>query len=315
MRSRFLPEGRLLHTPENEAACASRDGLRRAMEEETVLEGVAQLCDGAHNLLVSVGPFTGFLPREEAALGIAEGTTREIAILSRVGKPACFLVTALRADEKGAPTALLSRRAVQERAMDFFLEHLRPGSVVTAVVTHLESFGAFLDIGCGIVAMLPIEHISVSRISHPKERFRPGQKILAAVRSIDREKRRITMTHKELLGTWMENASWFHPGETVRGEVRSVKEYGSFIELAPNLSGLADAREDLRPGDGVSVYIKSIRPERMKIKLQVIEKLPPLAEPEPLRYQITDGVLDRWVYSPAGYEKPAVETVFTAEDP
>ncbi len=134
--------------------------------------------------------------------------------------------------------------------MDFFLEHLRPGSVVTAVVTHLESFGAFLDIGCGIVAMLPIEHISVSRISHPKERFRPGQKILAAVRSIDREKRRITMTHKELLGTWMENASWFHPGETVRGEVRSVKEYGSFIELAPNLSGLADAREDLRPGDG-----------------------------------------------------------------
>ena len=63
------------------------------------------------------------------------------------------------------------------------------------------------------------------------------------------------------------------------------------------------------------VYIKSIRPERMKIKLQVIEKLPPLAEPEPLRYQITDGVLDRWVYSPAGYEKPAVETVFTAEDP
>ena len=132
--------------------------------------------------------------------------------------------------------------------MDFFLEHLRPGSVVTAVVTHLESFGAFLDIGCGIVAMLPIEHISVSRISHPKERFRPGQKILAAVRSIDREKRRITMTHKELLGTWMENASWFHPGETVRGEVRSVKEYGSFIELAPNLSGLADAREDLRPG-------------------------------------------------------------------
>ena len=199
--------------------------------------------------------------------------------------------------------------------MDFFLEHLRPGSVVTAVVTHLESFGAFLDIGCGIVAMLPIEHISVSRISHPKERFRPGPKILSAVRSIDREKRRITMTHKELLGTWMENASWFHPGETVRGEVRSVKEYGSFIELAPNLSGLADAREDLRPGDGVSVYIKSIRPERMKIKLQVIEKLPPLAEPEPLRYQITDGVLDRWVYSPAGYEKPAVETVFTAEDP
>ena len=53
----------------------------------------------------------------------------------------------------------------------------------------------------------------------------------------------------------------------------------------------------------------------MKIKLQVIETLPPTEPPETLPYWITDGVLDRWVYSPAGYEKPAVETVFTAEDP
>ena len=196
--------------------------------------------------------------------------------------------------------------------MSDFLEHLEPGMVLTGRVTRLETFGAFVDIGCGIVAMLPIEHISVSRIDHPSQRFREGQKIRAAVLSLDRDRRRITLTHRELLGTWMENASWFSPGETVRGVVRSVKEYGSFIELAPNLSGLADARTDLQQGDGVSVYI---RPERMKIKLQVIEKLPPREAPEPLRYQITDGVLDRWVYSPPGYEKEPVETVFTAAGP
>ena len=138
------------------------------------------------------------------------------------------------------------------------------------------------------------------------------EKILAAVRAFDRKNRRITMTLRELLGTWMENASQFTPGETVQGTVRSVKEYGSFIELAPNLSGLADTREELVPGDRVSVYIKSIRPERMKTKLQVIEKLPPLAEPEPLRYWITDGQIDRWTYSPPGYEKEPVETVFSS---
>ena len=198
--------------------------------------------------------------------------------------------------------------------MEYFLRQLEPGSVLTGRVTRLESFGAFVDVGCGIVAMLPIEHISVSRISHPKERFQEGQKILTAVWSIDREARRITLTHRELLGTWMENASRFRPGETVRGVVRTVKDYGSFIELAPNLSGLADAKERLSPGDGVSVYIKSIRPERMKIKLQVIEKLPP-APPEPIHYQITDGKLDRWAYSPPGYEKQPVETVFTAPSP
>ena len=118
------------------------------------------------------------------------------------------------------------------------------------------------------------------------------------------------MTHRELLGTWMENASWFRPGETVPGVVRSVQPYGSFIELTPNLSGLADTREDLTTGDRVSVFIKSIRPERMKIKLQVIEKLPPDSTLPDLKYQITDGVLDRWVYSPPNYEKAPVETVF-----
>ena len=290
------------------------DRLREALESGEILEAPVQRCGVDHTLYLNLGGVQARIPREEAVAPWISGAERDIAVLSRVGKPTCFTVTALEADEKGAPTALLSRRAAQEQAMTYFLEHLEPGTVLTGRVTRLESFGAFVDIGCGIVAMLPIEHISVSRISHPKERFQEGQKILAAVWSLDREARRITLTHRELLGTWMENASRFRPGETVKGVVRTVKDYGSFIELAPHLSGLADARERLTPGDEVSVYIKSIRPERMKIKLQVIEKLPP-APAEPLRYQITDGKLDRWVYSPPNYEKEAVETVFTAPSP
>ena len=289
------------------------DRLREALESGDILEAPVQRCGVDHTLRLTLGGVQGCIPREEAVAPWISGADRDIAVLSRVGKPTCFTVTALEADEKGAPTALLSRRAAQEQAMAYFLEHLEPGTVLTGRVTRLESFGAFVDVGCGIVAMLPTEHISVSRISHPGDRFQPGQKILAAVRSLDPETRRITLTHRELLGTWMENASRFRPGETVRGTVRTVKEYGSFIELTPNLSGLADAR-DLVPGSGASVLIKSIRPERMKIKLQVIEALPP-APPEPLQYQITDGVLDRWVYSPPNYEKPPVETVFRTEEP
>ena len=290
------------------------DRLRDALESGEILEAPVQRCGVDHTLYLNLGGVQGRIPREEAVAPWISGADRDIAVLSRVGKPTCFTVTALEADEKGAPAALLSRRAAQEQAMEYFFGHLEPGTVLTGRVTRLESFGAFVDVGCGIVAMLPIEHISVSRISHPKDRFQDGQKILTAVWSLDREARRITLTHRELLGTWMDNASRFRPGETVRGVVRTVKDYGSFIELAPNLSGLADAKERLSPGDGVSVYIKSIRPERMKIKLQVIEKLPP-APPEPMQYQITDGKLERWVYSPPNYEKPVVETVFTAPSP
>ena len=51
------------------------------------------------------------------------------------------------------------------------------------------------------------------------------------------------------------------------------------------------------------------------ITRQLIEKLPGPAPLSPLRYQITDGCLDRWVYSPPNYEKAPVETVFTAPSP
>ena len=289
------------------------DALRRAMAAGDILESRALSFDSEKRLHFRLGEIEAIMPYEECADGVREGAVRDIALITRVGRPACF--TVMEIDEQGpAPVALLSRTQAQQRCKAEYLDLLLPGDILPCRVTHLESFGAFCDVGCGVPALLPIDCMSVSRIQSPADRVHEGQDILCAVKSRDTEGR-IVLTMKELLGTWMENASWFHPGETVRGEVRSVKEYGSFIELAPNLSGLADAREDLRPGDGVSVYIKSIRPERMKIKLQVIEKLPPLAEPEPLRYQITDGVLDRWVYSPAGYEKPAVETVFTAEDP
>ena len=304
----YLPEGLRPPVP------LALDHLREALETGDILEAPVQRCGVDHTLLLNLGGVQGRIPREEAVAPWISGADRDIAVLSRVGKPTCFTVTALSSDEKGAPLALLSRRAAQDKAMEYFLQHLEPGTVLTGRITRLESFGAFVDVGCGIVAMLPIEHISISRISHPKERFQEGQKILVAVRSIDREARRITLTHRELLGTWMENASRFRPGETVRGVARTVKDYGSFIELAPNLSGLADAKERLSPGDGVSVYIKSIRPERMKIKLQVIEKLPP-APPEPLHYQITVGKLEHWVYSPPDYEKTPVETDFTTPAP
>ena len=95
----------------------------------------------------------------------------------------------------------------------------------------MEPFGAFADIGCGVVSLLPIDAISVSRIDHPRERFSVGMDIRAMVRSV--ENRRITLSHKELLGTWEENAAAFAPGETVAGIVRSVEPYGIFVELAP----------------------------------------------------------------------------------
>ncbi len=309
MTSHFLPEGRLLSTAENQAALSSPAALRRCMEEGRIIEGTALLCDPDHNLTVAVGPWTGFIPREEAALGIAEGTTRDIAILSRVGKSVACVVTGMEEWEDGSLRPILSRRLAQEQALGYMMEHIRSGMVIPALVSHLEPFGAFVDVGCGVASMIGIENISVSRIPHPKCRFSPGQEILAAVLDVDRSRRRIYLTHKELLGTWAENAARFKAGATVPGVVRGVKDYGLFVELTPNLSGLAELRPGIGEGDRVSVYIKAILPERMKIKLLAIDKLPPAA-PEPLQYFITEGPIGKWKYAPEGCVKLGAETIF-----
>ena len=114
-----------------------------------------------------------------------------------------------------------------------------------------------------------IDCISVSRISHPSDRFTLGQTIQAVVTSVSDF--RIGLSHKELLGTWMENAAKFAVGETVSGIVRSVESYGIFVELTPNLAGLAEPKEHILPKQRASVYIKAIIPEKMKIKLVLID--------------------------------------------
>ena len=302
----YLPEG--LHPP----ISTNMDTLRNAQSTGAILEGTVLRCGTDRALRISLGELEGSIPREEALAPWVSGAGKDISLLTCVGNRVCFHVKEIGADAKGAPRIILSRRSVQEQAKAYFLQHYTPGSVITARVTHLEPFGAFLDIGCGIIALLPIENISVSRISHPKERLRVGQKILTAVAAVDPAVPRFTMTLRELLGTWLENAAQFRPGETVTGTVRAVKDYGCFVELAPNLSGLADLRSDVEEGDRVSVYIKSIRPEQMKIKLHILRRLPPAEGIPPLRYSITDGELSRWVYSPPGCEKPVTETVFTS---
>lgn len=89
-----------------------------------------------------------------------------------------------------------------------------------------------MDIGCGLPSLISIDQISVSRISHPRDRFAVGESIYAVVKAVEPEGR-VQLSHKELLGTWAQNAELYLPGETVAGVIRSVEDYGVFVELTP----------------------------------------------------------------------------------
>lgn len=298
----FKPEGQTILTPSNRAALSSPNALHEACITNETLEARALLCDKEHNLRVDLGCMYGIIPHNEGALGIDDGSVRDIALISRVNKPVMFKIIGFQKDENDREYAILSRKAVQRECMNNYISRLCPGDVITAKVTHMENFGVFLDIGAGINGLLPIDSISVSRIPHPSVRFSVGQTIRVVVKSID-EQGRITFSHKELLGTWEQNADEFAPGETVPGIVRSVESYGIFVELTPNLAGLAEYSAGISAGCHAGVYIKSMLPERMKIKLIIVDAFEAEYPTPPIKYFTELDHIDKWVYSPAECSK------------
>lgn len=287
----------MLETPRNRAMLRSAETLAAACAEQEVLEARAVLCDSEHNLHIELPCMEGVIPYVEGAIGIEEGAVRDIALISRVGKPVSFVVESIYTDSDGRRQAILSRRRAQQLCREQYIRSLRCGDIIDARVTRLESFGAFCDIGCGLPALLPIACLSVSRIAHPRDRLSVGDHIHCAVSSL--EGGRVCLSLRELLGTWEQNAALFSQGETVMGVVRSVESYGIFVELTPNLAGLAEVREGIKAGQLAGVYIKSILPEKMKIKLVVIDSQSTPVAPAPLRYFIEEGHIDSWEYAPA----------------
>ena len=298
----FKPEGFLIDTAENQSAMRTPYALDEAMRAGRILEARVVLCDSAHNLRVNLGCMYGIIPRELGAVGISDGSVRDIALISRVNKSVCFYIEGFERDASGNTYAVLNRLRVQLDCMDGYIGALRPGDVIDGRVTHLDGFGAFVDIGAGISALLPIDAISVSRIPHPSERFSVGESIKAVVRQID-DNGRISLTHKELLGAWEENAARFKAGETVAGIIRSVESYGVFVELTPNLAGLAEPADGVSAGQSASVYIKSLIPERMKVKLIIIDAFSGEYVRPAKKYYFSGGHMDRFVYSPPSCSK------------
>lgn len=301
---RYFPEGLLIKTARNREALSSFASLEDARASSEILEGRVTLCSSAFELSVDLGICKGIIPRNEVAWSEDGSTPRDIAVITRVGKAISFVIDRIEYREGGEPVAYLSRKRAQELCVKNYLNKLEIGDVIDARVTHFEPFGAFCDIGCGVISLLSIDSISVSRISHPDDRFQVGQVIKAVVKSREEpllvegniSKGRIALSHKELLGSWEENAGRFEIGQTVAGIVRSIENYGIFVELAPNLAGLAEYKAGVEVGEVASVYIKNIIPQKMKVKLVIIDSYSSDKSFIKNEYFITEGNVADWKY-------------------
>lgn len=281
-----------------------REMIEGAMATGAILEATASKCDDALNLYIDLCKDTyGVIPFDEFEYHFDDKKTKNVAVISRVAKNTCFKVISIETDDNGKTKVNLSRKAAQKECYEEYISKLEVGQVIDARITHIESYGAFCDIGCGIIALLPIEHFCIARIKDPKIDMGRFRNLKVIVKSIS-DDGRIILTQKELLGTWEEEASKFNPGDTVVGTVRMIEDYGVFVELTPNLTGLAEPCEGLKVGDVVAVLIKGISPSKMKVKLIITDK-DNISKPYiHLDYRIPEsGKLRDWVYSPSGCEK------------
>lgn len=295
----FMPEKKY-----PEADFTTNEKIEAAIRNRTVLAYAPYRCDSNGTLHFKINGVDAKMPHGEIAYPEASSA----AAVACVGRKICFVAVGFSEENDGKNVLYLSRAIVQRNFQKNILSEIETGTVIPCVVTKIDSYGAFCDIGCGVSALLHKSRMSTSRIQTPQARMSEGDEIYAVI-SEKKENGMVNLSMKELLGTWEQNVSGFQDGDVVTGIVRGVQDYGVFIEIAPNLSGLAENVTDLRVDDVVSVRISRINPEKMKLKLHVLAILNTKIVREPLKFYIKDGVIKKWKYSPDCCAK-TVESVF-----
>ena len=264
---KFVPEGWFVDNK-----TIGETTLNSAIQTQEILEAKVVNCDENYNLYVNFGDDrVGIINRNEIETNASSNIDlfKKNVSTSKLNKYVQFKVKGI--DE--ANNYILSRKDVEKEAMSWVKEEVTEGNILKGIVKSIQPYGAFVEIGGGVVGLLHIEDISVARIKSPKERIRVGQKINVMVKSIDKDQDRIILTYKELLGSWEDNVKDIVEGTTIVGKAREVEKSknGIFIELKPNLVGLAEYKDGIEYGQNVNVYVKKIIPEKKKIKLIIVK--------------------------------------------
>jgi len=169
-----------------------------------------------------------------------------------------------------------TRESVKERVID----ELKEGEVRTGRVTSLADFGVFVNIN-GADGLVHLSEISWDRIQHPSEVLKVGQEVQVKVISIDREKKRIGLSIRQLQADpWDQKAARFQVGQLVEGTITRLTKFGAFARLDDDVEGLIHIseisekridhpREVLKEGDTVTLRIIKIDPANHRIGLSV----------------------------------------------
>lgn len=226
-------------------------------------------------------------------------------IVSKVGSNICAFIEDINESENKVN---LNRARLHKWYKSEVLDNMEYGSVFSTNVISVAPFGVFIDMGYGVLGLLSKNDISIARIPNINDAFSPDEELKVVYKG--KTNMGYVVSHKELLGNWEENVADFSEGEVTLGIIRDIKPYGAFIEIAPNLTGLADIIDgfNYKIGQSITVLFKSANMDKQKVKLHIVKPSPTEYKPKYV-YKINSGVLKEWVYTPKSSRKE-IKSIF-----
>ena len=246
--------------------------LEQIKKEEQVLEMYVESVDDSFNMIGYVGnKIKTILPRDEASSVVnEEGLVDSKHIVNKAGKRIEICIKDIIKDEGDTTLVIASKKILELKVRKWMYMHLKPDMKLKGVVRGLTEYAAFVDVGGGVTGMLKTSDISEVVVNHASDILKLGQRIEVTVKKFDRDTGKIDLTYKENFGTFEDNIAKIKEGDIIEGIVRTRTRTGIFIELKPNLSGIADHVSGIEYGQKVLVSVKKINIEKKKIKLIII---------------------------------------------
>lgn len=248
------------------------ESLQEIKEAQQVLDMYIEEVDANLNMVGKVGKnIKAFIPRDEASSVVGEdGLVEEKYIINKKGKVLPVCIKEIIKNEDGTFELIMSKKILELKVRKWMYMHLKPGVKLKGIVVGLKDYAAFVDVGGGVTGILKLQDMSDSLLTNSADMFKLGQRINVVVKKYDRDTGRIELSYKELLGSFEDNVKKFKEGDIVEGTVRNRIKTGIFVELMPNLIGIAEHVNGIEYGQKVLVSIKKINLERKKIKLIII---------------------------------------------
>ena len=235
-------------------------------------------------LIVPVGGLRGFVPASQISLGRRSemtGDTPEQRWSKMIGQE--IDVCVIEIDRERRRLILSERQAsseTRESVKERVIDELTEGDIRTGRVTSLAEFGAFVNIN-GADGLVHLSEISWDHITHPSETLKVGQEVKVKVISIDRAKKRIGLSIRQLISDpWDQKAANFQVGQLVEGTITRLTKFGAFARLTDDVEGLIHIseisekriehpKEVLKEGETVTLRIIKIDPGNHRIGLSL----------------------------------------------